>query len=252
MNVIQKMTANESNYTKAESKIYHTILKSPHLVEMYTITMIADISESSTSAVLRFCQRLGYSGYKDYRFDMIQYLKTAGAVAENSDTQSGRIQSIAGIFGESIEALTTLNYDTLKQLATDLHDADAVYSFGLYRSYLAAEKLRMNLLDKGKSVFSGSNSIEFSHFIYTINARSVIIIFSVSGEVRDYHNFFQAITPDISKIYLVTCNPSPKLGKYIEHTFVLPSTHNNKAFPLDELALQIMFVEILTDLMSNM
>lgn len=251
MNVIQKMRANEQNYSKAEFKIYHTIFKKPLLVEMYTITMIADISKSSTSAVLRFCQRLGYNGYKDFRFDMIQYLKTADNSPEPVNTGANRIQSITGIFSESAEVMKTLNYDKFKQLATDLHNADAVYSLGLYRSFLAAEKLRMNLLDKGKLVFSGSNHIEFSHFNYTISAQSVTIIFSVSGEARDYHSFLTEITPGTTKVYLITCNPSPKLGKYIDHIFILPSTHNNKAYPLDELAIQIMFVEILTDLISN-
>jgi Transcriptional regulators len=74
MNIIETIKKNYEEFSKSELKVTDFILGNPTAVEMSTITKIATDAKTSTSAVLRFCQTLGFNGYKDFRFEMIEYL----------------------------------------------------------------------------------------------------------------------------------------------------------------------------------
>lgn len=74
MNILQKMQLHEPEYSKSETKVYHFLKENFEKVETLTITRIATNSHTSTSAVLRFCQILGYKGFKDFRYDAINYI----------------------------------------------------------------------------------------------------------------------------------------------------------------------------------
>ena len=64
----------KNDFSKTEHKVYDYIVQNPKAIETATITKIAELCQVSTSGILRFCQVLGYKGYKDFRFDMLHYL----------------------------------------------------------------------------------------------------------------------------------------------------------------------------------
>ena len=74
MNLMETIHLHKNDFSKTEHKVYDYIVQNPTAIETATITKIAELCQVSTSGILRFCQVLGYKGYKDFRFDMLHYL----------------------------------------------------------------------------------------------------------------------------------------------------------------------------------
>ena len=72
MDLLNIIKLHHDDFSKTELKVYEYVINHPETIETYTISKIADVSGTSTSAVLRFCQVLGFKGYKDFRFEMVK------------------------------------------------------------------------------------------------------------------------------------------------------------------------------------
>lgn len=147
MDLLQKIESNKEIFSKSEMKVCNIILNNPHMVELHTITMLAATANTSTSAVLRFCKTLGYRGYQDFRYDIMQYLHSNDS--DKSRKTDNPILLITDIYKKALLSLASLDPGKIQRLARDILDADTIYNLGLYRSSLLAEKLRYNLEDLG-------------------------------------------------------------------------------------------------------
>ncbi len=248
MDLFQKMQANENKFSKSESKVYKTVLDNPQMVELHTITMLAALAGTSTSAVLRFCKTLGYRGFIDFRYDMIQYLHEQAG--RNPELPADPVTAITDIYSSALTALRVLDPAKLDRLVHDILSSDVIYNLGLYRSSLIAEKLRYNLEDTGILSVTAKDTISFGHLPLTMTEKSTAIIFSVSGDTVNFHNFFNA-AGNTKKIWLVTSNPSAKMKKLVSDVIVLPQTSYDKKYPLDEHPFMMVFVEILSYLVRT-
>lgn len=248
MDLFQKMKLMEDNYTNAEAKVYHTIVENPRVVDLYPITGIAAQADTSTSAVQRFCQTLGYRGYKDFRVEMVQYLRKQ---SEASPAASDPIRQISDILSNAMNELRDMDRQQLDMLAEDLLSANAIYTLGVYRSGLPAKKLQYNLEDLGMVVLSADDPIAFGHRAFSMTENSAVVIFSASGHPFHYQNIFTSITNRAPHIWLVTCNPNAKMRKMISNTIVLPTVGYDKNYPLDEHPVMMAFVELISYLVRQ-
>lgn len=248
MDLLQKMKLMEDSYANAEAKVYQTIAENPRVVDLYTITGLAAQADTSTSAVLRFCQTLGYRGYKDFRADMVQYLRKQ---SEATPVVSDPISQIADILGNAMNEFRDLDRQQLDMLAEDILSANVVYTLGVYRSGLPAKKLQYNLEDLGMVVLSADDPIAFGHRAFSMTENSVVVIFSASGHPFHYQNIFTSITNRAPHIWLVTCNPNAKMRKIISNTVVLPAVGYDENYPLDEHPVMMAFVELISYLVRQ-
>jgi len=69
----EKLEFNKGSYTKTEKKIYSILIEELHLIERFTIMQMAEYMDVSHSAIMRFCQKLGFEGYSDFRYNYIKY-----------------------------------------------------------------------------------------------------------------------------------------------------------------------------------
>jgi len=67
-----KIQANYDILNPTEKKIANYILKNANDIEHLTTQELADKTETSKAAVTRFCQRLGYEGFKQFRISAIK------------------------------------------------------------------------------------------------------------------------------------------------------------------------------------
>lgn len=242
--MLHKMQMLEAQCPNSEAKVCRILLDEPSLVRRYTITTIAELAETSTSAVLRFCQTLGYRGYKDFRYDMLQYLD---ARDEQGESPSGDpVTQIVGCYSSAVSALDRLDRSQLERLSDDILSANVVYAIGAHRSSLPAMKLRFNLEDSGILCVASGDSIAFSHNAVTMDDRSLVIIFSVSGHTSIYHNFLSSIADHAPKLWLITSNPNAKMKKAVSETIVLPSANFKEEYTLEDHPIMMAFVELIS------
>lgn len=247
MNVIQKIQSYRTEMTESEYKVYETVMKDPTLVMRYTISQLAMMAGTSVAAVLRFCQRIGFTGYKDFRSEIMIWQRENEHLPDEGEDI---VQRLSRIYSDAVAALGKLDRGLLKMLCADIYHCERVVILSRYRSSTAAEKLRMNLIDLGITVMSGTNLLDFQHLLYVIDEKTTVIMFSTTGEIDDQKNFLGQLSQQSQKIWLLTTAQNAKMSAYANHTILLPFPAVTNVFAGSQ-SVMLAFADILTALLSE-
>ena len=247
MDLLNLIERHKNNFSKTEAKVYDYIINHPETVETYTITKIANESNTSTSAVLRFCQVLGFNGYKDFRFEMIKYLRDHYEGKDSTDY----FNQLTNEYVKTIGQFQNLDRSLIEQLITALKQKKPLYIMGLHYSAAPARQLKLGLQTLGIMSYSAYDNIEATHLASTINDDATLILFSFSGNKSNFNNSLLALDTLPKQAYLITLNPNAKIASAFNHTLVLPSNPLTSQSVIDSQSIAMIFVEILLNLLHN-
>ena len=76
MDAFQQMSSNERKLTPTEHLIFEAITADPESFVQSTTTMAAQYAGVSQSAISRFCQKIGYDTFSEFRMDLMLSLST--------------------------------------------------------------------------------------------------------------------------------------------------------------------------------
>jgi DNA-binding MurR/RpiR family transcriptional regulator len=231
-----------SQLAESEAKVAEAILADPTALEHYTITRLAQKAETSTSAVLRFCHSLGFSGYKDFRFELISEIR------QQRTSDAGKVDTLgraAEALAQAVGKLADLDRTTIARLASHIIDARTVFCVGIHRSFLPAEKLRMDLEDLGIIALSCRDGVQATHMANLVGEDSCVIIFSETGSSASYRAALDAGLAQQGHSWLITSSPHAQLANHVEHAIVLPSTRHAAIPTIDQHPIALAFVELL-------
>jgi DNA-binding MurR/RpiR family transcriptional regulator len=76
---------NIKNLNNTELLIYNYVLTNQEQVQYMTIRELADKSHVSTSTILRFCSKLGFDGYSEFKGALKHYINTVVATPPKED-----------------------------------------------------------------------------------------------------------------------------------------------------------------------
>lgn len=241
MDIITKMENNESHFSKAELKVYRYLKNHLFKVETETITKIATLSHSSTSAVLRFCQTLGYKGYKDFRYDVITYLRET-----ISDRSIDDMDLIISQYETVISQLKTMDRSILNQLVLDLKSNKSIFIYGIYASAIPARFLHLGLQNQNILSHLASDLNMGSHLSNVISDEDILIMFSISGSSYNFKHCLGALSQNMPKAsYLISLNEKAESQQYFSHIISLPGRSFSKSSVIDLQSISTIFVEIL-------
>ncbi len=66
-NVLLTIETLKDSFTKTEKKIATFVVKNPQKVVYMSLTEVSDILKVSEGSIVRFCQKLGYTGFHPLR-----------------------------------------------------------------------------------------------------------------------------------------------------------------------------------------
>lgn len=244
MNLMETIHLHKNDFSKTEHKVYDYIVQNPTAIETATITKIAELCQVSTSGILRFCQVLGYKGYKDFRFDMLHYLHQEH-VEVNSENLFDELTSK---YLSVIRQFNNIDQNKLNQLIKQIKNTKNIYVIGIHYSSLPAKHLVLGLQDLGINTYFAYDYMQASHLYNTILENDLLIYFSIEGNQNNVSRFFD-LTNASKNTYMITLNPKPKL--LIENTLILPGYTLSKQSIVDLQSIVVIFVELLLNMFHN-
>ncbi|MBR4162766.1 MAG: MurR/RpiR family transcriptional regulator [Solobacterium sp.] len=242
MNILDRMDLKHNEMTESEKKVFIVIKDDPSFVANYTISQIAMYANTSVSAVLRFCHRLGYKGYKDFRYDVLDYLKQN----ENDVKETDLISKLSSVFSEAILSLDTIDRSLFDKLAKDILSADKVVLLGRYRNSVNTKKLKMSLTDLGITCLEGNSNLDFQHLLYVIDDKTCVILFSILGDTSDLNDFLEQLSGQTEHTWVITTVSKPKAARYINNVIQIPITYKKNKVHITPHFIVMAFTEILT------
>ncbi len=215
MNLMETIHLHKNDFSKTEHKVYDYIVQNPTAIETATITKIAELCQVSTSGILRFCQVLGYKGYKDFRFDMLHYLHQEHVEVNPENL----FDELTSKYLSVIRQFNNIGQNKLNQLIKQIKNTKNIYIIGVHYSSLPAKHLVLGLQDLGINTYFAYDYMQASHLYNTIREDDLLIYFSIEGNQNNVSRFFD-LTNASKNTYMITLNPKPKL--LIENTLILP------------------------------
>lgn len=223
---------NRNNLSKSEHKIVDYIEKNPNKIEALTINQLALEVNTSVATVLRFCQKLGYSGFKEFKF---AFAKELSQPAKGAYSQA---------LGETISLLPNDSQKKIDIFTNALTNKNINLILGVYYSGIPAQFLTNGLVDLGYKSICATSTTTGEHILNIADAESTIVVFSINGLFEKYKNYWRTLIDEPQKnTFLITLNKETKLRKYFSHTIVLPGQELAHKSAFDPQSIPVAFVE---------
>ena len=228
MNPIQLMYINETSMTKSEEKIMHYIIDNLETVKDLPIIELAELTETSRSVLLRFCQKIGFKGYSDFRYALMQHIE--------SPTPIHNIEkSVATIYSETLSRLDdTIDSDEIKKMISFFNSSHKVKIFGYAETGLSAQHFSQRLLDIKYDAEAVVSINTFFGKIDVSTEKDVLVFFSLSATTDVIKSAILYATKLGKRTVLITQNTLTNLREEVDCFITLPfHDYSGHEFTLD-------------------
>lgn len=190
------------------------ILNNIEFVKNSSILDVAKKSYSSKSSVIRFAQKLGFTGFSELR----NFLKWQDNADKLNDTITFKDQVIADVN----YLLTDLATSDFEPIYFELDKIDNIYIIytGITQKNQASELRRLFLLI-GKNVhviLSDGNSNEFKRILERLSEKDIVFVLSLSGQNNSLEEIMLKLKIVRSKIVSITSYQNNFLSKESDYS----------------------------------
>lgn len=240
---IELINLNLYNMTKKERAIAEYILEDPHKAIQFSAEMIAEQTHTSKAAFIRFCQKLGFNGYAEFRFALSRSLVAYVNYVDDNNPIKQITQSYSNFIMQINSMVTQEEITSISKLVVS---ARKLKIFGINRTALSAHQFRMRLGKIGLDAEFCDDSVTMRDIIEYLGPEDVCIIFSIKVMTTTYGEIIPELISNGVNVVLLTMTPNNKFANEVTHMVTLPyiSKSSSKAF-LDDQAIFFVLNEIL-------
>ena len=212
--VFTKVNREYYQLTGAERKIADYMLLQRQECQYLSISEMAEVAGVAEATVSRFCRRLGYKSYSDFKLAVAgsasaqRPMSPLYGVVQQEDSMGDMCQKIYAADVDAItQTLALINPAAIAAAADMLVSADRVLCMGLGGSMLLAQETA-HLFSTARPNFF---AVEDPHFqairCALLTERDAVICFSYSGSSRDIVDMLKLVRGRGAKIILITRFP---------------------------------------------
>lgn len=210
--VYDRMDAVRPVATKTELKLIDGIKRIDKNALIYlSITELSGIVDVAEATILRFCRKLDYKGFQDFKLNISQEL------GDEVETES-RPKRIADDMSNAIEeTYKQIDYEYCKQIAAEIIRARKVCAFAVGNSSIATLAMRYSLLRAGINVDASSDAHIQSIAAVNLDPSDFLILISVSGSTKDIIRLAEIAKKAGTKMLVITNYNKSPLAKYADY-----------------------------------
>lgn len=174
----------------SEVRVAELVLATPDEVIHMTVTDLARAANTSTSTVMRFCQRLGFKGYQDFKIalarDNIPLMRALPVEIDDDDAPARILEKVVGAAADAVaRAATSIDDATFTQAVEALDAASRVLVVGVGRSAPIAQDVAFRMMTIGIRT-EAPLDIHVQHVTSTsLTERDVCLVIDHTGRTRE-------------------------------------------------------------------
>ncbi|PSC04242.1 transcriptional regulator [Alsobacter soli] len=186
----QRMEQVSGELSPASQRLHRFIAMNMHTIPNMTITATAKGAGVSEPTVARFCQILGFSGFKDFRIELARQTTSSFDFVHADVGPGDKPGAVASkVLDRSIAALVKLKSElddhALAQAATVLADARRIEFYGHGNSGLVAADAQHKFFRLGIPCISYADSHVHIMAAALLGPRDAVVCISRSGATRE-------------------------------------------------------------------
>ena len=169
---------------RAERVVAEALLENPEAISVLTLAQLAKETGSSDASIIRFCRRMGFKGYTDFKTAFI-CRRDLSEEDEEKENQDSMMVILKKVFKGNMQTLTdtvslaTTNYD---EALNAMVNAKSIHFFGVGDAYAVCQLAHMKISRLGISGTAYSDVTQ--QLVAAANIKPEDVAFSVSYEGR--------------------------------------------------------------------
>ncbi|VDG20883.1 MurR/RpiR family transcriptional regulator [Lactobacillus sp.] [Lactiplantibacillus mudanjiangensis] len=206
--------------TRSEKKVAGYVLKVGSQLMYATMSDIKAATKVGDATIIRFCQKLGYNGFSDFKIELAKEDFTQQAETRPADYYD----DISRHLQEALTATAKLIEPTKLNQAIDLlSQARHIYLFGVGGSGQTGDAFSAMLLRAGVQTTSISDPHLQAQVASLLTPRDLVIGLSLTGRTKDTYASLKIAADNGARIIAVTNNlnsPVAQLGEVVLQTAI--------------------------------
>lgn len=184
-----------------------------------SIVVLAESLNVSNSAITRFCKKLGYKGYVEFRYDFSSYFNQ-----EEKEKENNIINRTITTYLSVLTILeNTLDEDEMRKLVAKMKKSNNIRVIGIGASGLLTKYLKYRFFKYGRNIEALDNNFEMDESCSLAKEGDMLIAFTDRGKSSEINKLIvEAFDNDITTV-VITTNDVAILRSKSNFYFQLPS-----------------------------
>lgn len=243
-NPLDRIQSYYDELTNKDKDIAVYIINNPLETARTSIDTVAKAAGTSKSALVRFSNRIGYSGFSEFKYDLSRFLVSKNSGPEEEGGNS--IQSICNTYSEYIRKIAeTVNEEDLERIAEILIGSRHTKIFGFNRTFNSVMQLRQRLSKIGLDAEAVNDLALMTNICETVSSQDCVIIFTVTDNYSRYKEMVMACSENKCPVICFTMTQALSFKKYCDRYIVLPRISRDSSISfLDDQAIFMVLIEL--------
>ena len=253
MNPLDRIQSYYEDFTSTDRELAIYFINNPHTLVTKTTDFISKETKTSKAAISRFCKKIGYSGYSEFRYDLSRFLVGHNSELDIETTYNDSIEAITHIYSSYIEQINQfIDNETMTKLAKDFLNAKHVKIIGINRSFNSANQLKLRLLRMGYDSDAICDDQTISDTLNIMNKDYFVLVFTTTDNTRFYSQNLKELEKNGGKLAVVTMNRNLPIQKKCDYYITLPRISKDSSMSfLDDQPIFMIFIEILLNYIAR-
>jgi len=225
-NLTMLMEQYKNKFTKSEQKLYNYIHENFEQIIYQSLTEIANACNVGEATVLRFCRKLGYKGYQEFKLALARELSTR----EKNGHDETYIDKVKNNMIQAVDDTYKLvDDDLLQEAITKIYNAKEVVVYGVSSSGIAGLDMQNRLMRIGINIETITDSHNQVIRSNSANSETVIIAISLTGSTKDIIDAVKTGKNNDATVIAITNYMESPLTSYADIVLLTSAKEN----PLD-------------------
>jgi len=218
-NMLDGISVYESAFTKSEKTLYQYLKTNINDIIYMSVTELAERIEVGESTILRFCRKVGFTGYQDFKLNVAQHMGIHQNIEVENDKSLNQI--IADALVNSIyKSSMLINQEDLRETVGMINSANRVLFYGVGSSGVAAEEAKNRFMRIGRKYDAFTDSHFMMMISSTLGPGDLVVAFTLSGGTKDVVDACRVATTYGAKVIAITSYLKSPITKYAEKTIL--------------------------------
>lgn len=227
-NTLLMISSIYNSLTKAEKKVADAVLGSPDDALMATVTDLAERAGVGETSVIRFCRKLGFRGYHEFKLSIAQDLVHTPSYSDEEVRPDDDVLTVARKITAKNEVmlkqtLDLIQADDLKRAAERMLAAEKIFVYGVGSSGITALDLHYRLMRLGMNVETHRDAHIIAMSASLTKKGQLVFGISTSGSTKDLVDALKMAKANGAETICLTSHMRSPITAYADTVLLVPS-----------------------------
>ncbi|WP_370223913.1 MurR/RpiR family transcriptional regulator [Cytobacillus sp.] len=224
-NLLHGIACTMEKFTSSESDLAKYIIENPDEISQLSISQIAKKIHISPATITRFCQKISFSGFNEFKHELKRYIDLRNKPTISSDIKE--IDYFSNLYQNHLEIIETtfrkMTYLDIQQAVSLLTDAKKVHVYGIGNSGIAAQEFKWKFFRIGIQVESITDPHQAVMDAALSSGGSLVLGISVSGKTKEVIDAVKIAKQQGASVLAITSDKTSELSQLADLSLLVMS-----------------------------